>query len=245
MGTAICILGMHRSGTSCLAGSLEQRGLFLGQVVNSAPFNKKGNKENVEIREINDAVLRHSGGAWDRPPLKLTWNDALRKRRASLLAQFSEHDLWAFKDPRSTLTLPFWQEGIPDLKLVGTFRLPAKVCRSLNRRPSMKPRTPALDLWIHYNQLLLEQLERGPFPLICFDWEPPRYLEALNTIADDLKLGNTGATTVEFFDRTLRNDVMASGADKAKIAEASQIYERLLSYAHGANVPLPPSVEAK
>ena len=26
----VCILGMHRSGTSCLTGSLQQAGLFLG-----------------------------------------------------------------------------------------------------------------------------------------------------------------------------------------------------------------------
>jgi len=42
----ILILGMHRSGTSCLAGCLEEAGLYLGDVNLKAGFNKKGNREN-------------------------------------------------------------------------------------------------------------------------------------------------------------------------------------------------------
>ena len=45
----IVILGMHRSGTSCLAGCLEELGLHLGTVITSAPHNKKGNRENPEL----------------------------------------------------------------------------------------------------------------------------------------------------------------------------------------------------
>lgn len=36
------ILGMHRSGTSSLAGSLESAGLNLEDVVNASPHDKKG-----------------------------------------------------------------------------------------------------------------------------------------------------------------------------------------------------------
>ena len=41
----VCVLGMHRSGTSCLAGSLEQQGLFLGETNTRGPFNLRGNRE--------------------------------------------------------------------------------------------------------------------------------------------------------------------------------------------------------
>jgi len=33
---AVLILGMHRSGTSCLAGSLQEAGLYLGEVNTAA-----------------------------------------------------------------------------------------------------------------------------------------------------------------------------------------------------------------
>ena len=69
--TVICILGMHRSGTSSLAGCLQEAMLGLGDVVESAPHNLKGNRENLAIRGLNDDFLAYSNGAWDRPPERL------------------------------------------------------------------------------------------------------------------------------------------------------------------------------
>ena len=100
----VCILGMHRNGTSCLAGCLEERGLNLGDVVNTAPHNRKGNQENLELRAINDAVLTQSGGAWDNPPEVLSGDDDLRQRRDRHIAANSSVETWGFKDPRTLLT---------------------------------------------------------------------------------------------------------------------------------------------
>ena len=57
-GRVVAVLGMHRSGTSALAGSLEQHGLFLGRVSTSNPHNPKGNRESAEVRRLNEDVLR-------------------------------------------------------------------------------------------------------------------------------------------------------------------------------------------
>ena len=40
----IFVLGMLRSGTSCLTGILEEAGLFLGDVKRKSRFNAKGNR---------------------------------------------------------------------------------------------------------------------------------------------------------------------------------------------------------
>ena len=78
----ICVLGMHRSGTSCLAGTLEQAGVFLGEVATQNPFNLKGNRENGTIRGLNGGVLADNGAEWNRPPATPpVWSD---KRRAEL-----------------------------------------------------------------------------------------------------------------------------------------------------------------
>ena len=45
----IAILGMHRSGTSCLTGCLQQMGLNLGKVSDFNEYNLKGNKEDDKI----------------------------------------------------------------------------------------------------------------------------------------------------------------------------------------------------
>ena len=53
----ILILGMHRSGTSCLAGSLQQQGVYLGEVHEWNPHNLKGNRENPHIMALNEGLL--------------------------------------------------------------------------------------------------------------------------------------------------------------------------------------------
>ena len=46
-GHAILMLGMHRSGTSCLTGIMQALGVHLGEVFTESTWNKKGNRENA------------------------------------------------------------------------------------------------------------------------------------------------------------------------------------------------------
>ena len=64
----IVMLGMHRSGTSVLAGSLHEAGLALNDVVTQAPHNRKGNRESRAIMFMQEDLLKCNGGAWDDPP---------------------------------------------------------------------------------------------------------------------------------------------------------------------------------
>ena len=52
----VAIVGMHRSGTSCLAGCLEDLGLTLGKVNRAAPHNLKGNNENPRFWDRKSVV---------------------------------------------------------------------------------------------------------------------------------------------------------------------------------------------
>ena len=64
----ICILGMHRSGTSCLTGSLQEAGLSLGDCHTWNPHNLRGNRENQAFVDLHDDILKANHGAWDAPP---------------------------------------------------------------------------------------------------------------------------------------------------------------------------------
>lgn len=204
--STICILGMHRSGTSCLAGSLEERGLFLGEVVNFATFNRRGNKESLTCMQINNDLMALNGGSWDNPPDTLTWNDDLRQRRDAHIASYQSHEIWGFKDPRAVFTLPFWLEAIPDMRFVGTFRHPHAVARSLLRRgQSLAPVVPPVELWRRYNTRLLEHAARFDIPMVCFDWAPEDYARAVDRIAADLGLQKATATAPEFYEHSLRS----------------------------------------
>jgi hypothetical protein len=59
---------MHRSGTSCLTGTLESWGVVLGDVHRGNPFNAKGNRESQKIMDLHDRIMAANGGSWLRPP---------------------------------------------------------------------------------------------------------------------------------------------------------------------------------
>src|SRR5215472_16677028 len=132
---AICVLGMHRSGTSCLTGLLEDAGVYLGGVSKKNPHNLKGNQENLKVMHLHNEVLAGNDGSWDRPPAGAArWSDAQRALLREIVKEYAGHGRWAFKDPRTLFTLPAWQELLPDLAYIGTFRHPGAVAQSLHRR---------------------------------------------------------------------------------------------------------------
>jgi hypothetical protein len=224
---AVILLGMHRSGTSCLAGCLEEAGLYLGAVNTEAPYNARGNRENTLIRELHDEVLRANGGAWDAPPPAVHWSAAQRQRRDGILAAYPADAAWGFKEPRSLLTLEGWLEVLPAPRCVGTFRHPTAVAESLRRRNGFAPER-SYALWQAYNRRLLAYQARFGFPLICFDWEAERYAQRLSDIAQWLGLAEP-ERGLRFFESGLRHH--REQADRALPGEVQALYELLLEIA--------------
>src|SRR5919106_6018808 len=76
----ICVLGMHRSGTSLVAGVLRLLGVDLGSDEEFLPpdsNNQSGYFELADLVEINDEILAHYGGTWDElPELPLGWEQS-------------------------------------------------------------------------------------------------------------------------------------------------------------------------
>jgi hypothetical protein len=215
---------MHRSGTSSLAGSLQDAGLELGEVFTHGRDNRKGNRESFAIRELNDRLLHFNGGRWHSAPPSLRWNDQFRSQRSAVLDAYSSERRWGFKDPRTLLTLAFWQEGIPGLELVGTLRHPRAVAASLSRRDG-RPLERGLALWAAYNERLLAALDREPFPLVSFDLPAAEYSSRVTAIAAALDLPRPP----QFFDEALRHEV--SDVEVPLPTAIDELYQRLRSYA--------------
>jgi hypothetical protein len=140
----VCVLGMHRSGTSLVAGILRQLGVDLGpdeELLPSDPNNQSGYFELAELVEVNDDILAHHGGSWDElPELPPGWEQSdelaqIRDRARRLLGRrFAASGEWAWKDPRTCITLPFWQRLVPGLRYVICVRNPVDIARSLRSR---------------------------------------------------------------------------------------------------------------
>jgi hypothetical protein len=176
--TVVCVLGMHRSGTSVAARMLNLLGVELGReerMVRPAGDNPKGFWENRPIVDLNNAILARLGGncVW-LPVFPAGWESApglddLRERALALVhEEFGDAPMWGWKDPRSCLTLPFWQPLLPPIRYVLCLRHPADVARSLERRSGM-PREQAVHMWLTYMQRALAATGGMPRCSVFYD----------------------------------------------------------------------------
>lgn len=198
----IAVLGMHRSGTSCLTGSLQAAGLDLGDCHTWNPYNLKGNRENQAFVDLHDSILAANGGAWDKPPACSIWQEGHRQRARELLTAHADLPVLGFKDPRALLVLDGWRALLPKLECVGIFRHPEAVALSLHNRSRM-PREQALSLWYAYNRILYREYRRHRFPLLSFDDEEGRFAWKVDKLISSLQLQPLAASQ-RFYDNELR-----------------------------------------
>lgn len=156
----VIVIGSNRAGTSAVTRLLGMLGLELGPddelLGGINADNAKGFHEHREFLRINQAILSRLGGSWSRPPcLEPGWTsdprlDDLRARARELIERdFAESPTWGFKDPRTSLTLPFWKELLAPAGYVICYRNPLSVGQSLKRRNEM-PVDQGIDLWTQY-----------------------------------------------------------------------------------------------
>lgn len=217
---------MHRSGTSSLAGSLQEAGLHLGNVITAAPHNLKGNRENKRIMDLHEAVFEHSGGSWDAPPARVMWSDTHRAERASILDSYRDAPVWGFKCPRTLFILDFWREVLPEITFVGTLRHPQLVADSLFRRNGATMEK-WLGLWADYAERLIALHTAQPFPIVRFDVGEEAYRRSLRHVIAMLDL--PGRESLQFFEPGLRHDEPSSSANLPD--RVKRLYESLCAVA--------------
>jgi hypothetical protein len=226
----LCVLGMHRSGTSCLTGTLESWGVVLGDVHRENPHNAKGNRESQKIMDLHDKVMAANGGSWLLPPEKAAWSWAHKIALHDVILDFEGCDCWGFKDPRTLFALDYWEIVLPKMEFVGIFRSPVAVARSLNARDSKT--FPSLDegvaLWAAYNRRLLEIHDRHPFPILSFDAAPEEFAAKLESVRQRLGFPKP-KEEASFFSEELRHQ--QSEGDVKLSEEAASLYARLKALA--------------
>src|SRR5256714_12452564 len=122
--------------------------------------NPEGFWEHLGFVALNDELLSALGGAWDLPP-KVEENfqgshiDPLRMKARLLIDGFGSAQTWGWKDPRNSLTLPFWQHLLPGMKTLIVVRNPLEVAHSMRERNGTSY-SFGLRLWEIYNRRLIE-----------------------------------------------------------------------------------------
>lgn len=158
--TAVIVLGMARAGTSATMRMLNILGVSIGpeeRLLGAIDdINRRGFYEHYAIMRLNTELLRRLGGSWRRPPpLAPRWEsdpglDDLREQATTILERdFAGEPLWGFKDPRTSLTLPFWRPLIGPACFVICHRHPLEIAASLKHRDEIDT-GGSLELWRQY-----------------------------------------------------------------------------------------------
>lgn len=157
----IPIVGMHRSGTSALAGAMHKLGANLGDErlwTEPARDNPKGFFENRPVLELNREILSIQGGSWSAPPaLPRGWEDATelaecREQAQDLIREMPESTV--IKDPQLSLTCPLWVKVGKVSSPILCVRNPVSVANSLMVRNGFSI-DQGLFLWFRYNAAAL------------------------------------------------------------------------------------------
>ncbi|AFZ32466.1 chromosome segregation ATPase-like protein [Gloeocapsa sp. PCC 7428] len=166
--SVLILTGMHRSGTSFTTSLLQNAGLDIGQrLIAAGNGNVKGFFENVDFVRFHEAVLRSQNLdeiGWtleDNIPVK----EPYLQQAQEIVCRNSQATIWGWKDPRTALFLDFWAELLPEAKFLFIYRSPWEVVDSLYRRGDeifVKHPELAVKLWIHYNQKLLNFIDKFP-----------------------------------------------------------------------------------
>jgi hypothetical protein len=186
--TAIIVSGMHRCGTSAIAGVLHLLGASLPRKLMPAmPENPRGFFESLDVKALNDRIFADAGREWCDwrsvavPEPGHAGFDSCRQEALRILSEdFGAADFIVAKDPRFSRLMPFWGHVLPAAGFrvchVVAVRHPDEVAESLRARNAFLVTRSKL-LWSrHY--LDIELYTRGQ-PRVFVDyrdfllaWEP-------------------------------------------------------------------------
>jgi len=237
MAPALLILGMHRSGTSCLAALLAAAGAQVPGAAIRNWDNPHGHFEAVAAVRLNEAVLAHSGGHWLKAPEQVRWQSEHVVARDALLAPIAGAPA-LLKDPRSLLTAPFWLERADALRAIGIVRHPLAVARSLVSWRGMDL-VEGLELWLAHNRVLLHTPTAA-----VLDFEAPSEVflaavEALIAAHPGLTVG--GAWRAAYVAERIHHDGVEADevADLPVLREALDLHRALVGTvtSHGRGFP--------
>jgi hypothetical protein len=249
--TAAVVLGMHRSGTSALAGILRLQGFASPRtVLPSSAVNERGFWESERINALNDELFAEMGTSWHglnaislRDLPVGSSRDADSRTEAILKDEFASDASPLIKDPRLCRLLPLWQPTLDKLARRTVYpiilRNPVEVARSLAERNDFDLELGYL-LWARYYLDAEFHTRNSPRVLITYDelirdWRSVKGLIAALDVdfeddADDVAAG-------DYLSATLRHHRTADEQVSIEVQHlplVQQTFGALLDWAHQA-----------
>lgn len=234
----IPVLGMHRSGTSAITRGLQVLSVELGDnlMPPAAGNNDKGFWEDLEIVRFNELLLSKLSSSWDRlAPIsaEVLLGSAFSNERyeaARLIdTKVNGHDAFAFKDPRTTVLMPFWRCIFDDLELDDRYliavRNPLEVARSLHNRDAFSI-SKGLTLWAKHMLQAVQSTGDKPRIFTSFDAVLKAPFDQLERIALGLDLVRPdpkGAAAIDYSEEFLDTQLRQHLIPKAELKRSDDI----------------------
>lgn len=204
--TVTVVLTPGRSGSSLVTEMLGRLGVGLsGEMIPGRSENVRGFFEDSRIVGVHQELLQALGVARSYHPLPEGWLDtkAARDARRQLVEIVHEETAgekqWGFKDPRTTVLLPLWEQvfnraGVVP-RYVFAFRHPGAVTASLRRGLNRDERLTELQ-WLYRTVEALHHTAASGFFVHYEDWfSRPR--EVVRGLARWCGLEDPGEEAVE------------------------------------------------
>lgn len=198
----IAVIGMHRSGTSAMTRALGYIGANLGHdFIETMPeVNAKGFWEDATLNALNIKVLNTLGIDWltNRSIPRERFDEAdllpLQEEAAKILRTKLENSaVFAFKDPRTSILLPFWKRAFASVEIVPSYlvalRNPISVAESLRIRDGFDSAKSAA-LWLNHTLQSLMETQGERRVVVDYDLLMERPVIELRRIARILTLSS-------------------------------------------------------
>ncbi|GMN90440.1 hypothetical protein fsci_19280 [Francisella sciaenopsi] len=217
---SVCfVLGMHRSGTSALAGTLSIIGCDFGsKLTKPLKENPKGFFENIYSQLLDKDMMHDNGFTWDTYTMtvddipKEKQIEYIKRAEEILISEFANADKIAIKDPRICILFPIWEQACKnlgiDIKVIIPYRNPTEVAMSLETRNKFSHQKSYL-VWAHH--FLMAELQSRDYSRIftSFDslvTDTDKMLEVLSQFLDISITDEMRAKIDDFLDKDIKNN---------------------------------------
>lgn len=170
----VVVLGMHRSGTSLIAGILQKLGVDMGKKQLGPHFsNPLGHFENIDFIKMDDKILAHAGGEWDNPPsikkIEKLNSEKLKQKIRKTISK-NQNTLWGWKVPTTSLTILHYMPYLKNPYFILCERDEQKIIDSFVNRDGLSEKRVKKMTEV-YNKALQHFLLNNKYPILHLKYE--------------------------------------------------------------------------
>src|SRR6056297_1463983 len=170
----VVVIGMHRSGTSLVAGIMQCLGVDMGSnLLSGNRGNPLGFFEDEDILDLNKRILGQKDNVVDYPhdlETILNQKDIWYPEIKNIIKE-KEGALWGWKDPRSSLTLPLFLPYLNNPYIIVCLRDHKNIADSLKRRDNLDIKKGEEISCFYYQKIFSFLQENEQLKKYCLDYD--------------------------------------------------------------------------